>query len=94
MEDFLTLKLEGSLKGPWVDELQRAWSSSTGRSSGKPVKVDLAGVSFIDSKARTLLLRMQAEGVRLEGASIFLRNLLDEDGETTATRKSAEEYRQ
>jgi ABC-type transporter Mla MlaB component len=95
MEDSLTLKLEGSLKGPWVDELQKAWSSSTDGSSGKPVKVDLAGVSFIDPKARNLLLRMQGKGVRLEGASIFLRHLLDEqDGKTTATRKAAEEYRQ
>ena len=95
MEDLLTLKLEGSLKGPWVDELQKAWSSSTERPSGKQVKVDLAGVSFIDPKARNLLLRMQGEWVRLEGASIFLRHLLDEqDGETTATPKAVEEHRQ
>jgi anti-anti-sigma regulatory factor len=95
MEDSLTLKLEGSLKGPWVDELQKAWSSSTDGSSGKQVRVDLAGVSFFDPKARNLLLRMQGEGVRLEGASIFLRHLLDEqDGETTVTRKAVEEYRQ
>jgi ABC-type transporter Mla MlaB component len=94
-EDILTLKLEGSLKGPWVEELQKAWSSSADRPSGKPVKVDLAGVSFIDPKARNLLLRMQGEGVRLEGASIFLRHLLDEqNGETTATGKTAKEYRQ
>ena len=58
------------------------------------MKVDLAGVSFIDSKARNLLLRMQGEGVRLEGASIFLRHLLTEqDGKTTAMPKAVEEYR-
>ena len=55
----MTLKLEGIFKGPWVDELQKAWSSSTDGSSVKQVKVDLAGVSFIDPKARMVLLQMQ-----------------------------------
>ena len=89
MEDFVTLKLEGTVKGPWVDELQKAWLSSTDRSSGKLVKVDLAGVSFIDPEARNLLLRMQREGTLLEGASIFIRHLLDgQNGNQTATRQA------
>ena len=78
MEDLLTLKVEGSLKGLWVDELQKAWSSSIEGSSGKQVTVNLAGVSFIDPTARNLLLRMQREGAKLEGASAFLRHLLAE----------------
>lgn len=95
MEDFVTLKLEGTVKGPWVNELQKAWLSSTDGSSGKRVKVDLAGVSFIDPEARNLLLRMQREGTLLEGASIFIRHLLDEQNGNQQRRvKQTEGYRQ
>jgi ABC-type transporter Mla MlaB component len=75
----ILLKLEGSVKGPWVEELQKAWLTSAIMSDGQPASVDLAGVSFVDSRGRELLLRMQKEGVVLKGASGFLREML-EDG--------------
>jgi anti-anti-sigma regulatory factor len=77
MTDSLIVKLEGTLRGPWVDELQQAWSAFTDKSPAKPMTVDLAGVSFIDSRGRDLLLRMQGQGAVLDGASLFLRHVLD-----------------
>lgn len=77
MTDSLALKLEGSVKGPWVDELQKAWSASAETLPGRPVKVDLAGVSFIDARGRDLLLRMQKAGAVLQGALPFVRQALD-----------------
>ena len=73
------LKLEGSVKGPWVEELRKAWVTSANRSDGEPVSVDLGELSFIDAKGRDLLLRMRREGVVLKGGSSFLRHIL-EDG--------------
>jgi hypothetical protein len=69
--------LEGSLKGPWVDELRKAWLTSANIVVGQPVSVDLAGVTFADEPGRDLLLRMQKDGVALIGGSSFLRQLLE-----------------
>jgi anti-anti-sigma regulatory factor len=72
------LKLEGSVKGPWVDELRKAWRTSAKEAGGEPMSVDLNAVSFIDTRGRDLLLRMQREGVALKGASGFLRQVLED----------------
>jgi hypothetical protein len=72
------MKLEGSVKGPWVDELRKAWLASAKMARGEPMSIDLGAVSFIDVRGRNLLLRMQREGVALKGASGFLRQVLEE----------------
>ena len=82
------LKLEGSVKGPWVEELQKAWLTSAIMSDGEPVSVDLGAVSFVDTRGRDLLLRMQKEGAVLQGASGFLREMLEDGGEKVQTALS------
>lgn len=72
-----SLKLEGSLRGPWVEELQKAWSAAATPSPREPVKVDLAGVTFADANGCDLLLQMRQTGVILLGASVYLRHILD-----------------
>jgi|ERR1041385_8943262 len=71
------LKLEGSLRGPWVGELRKAWLASANMATGQPMTIDLGAVSFIDARGRDLLLRMQREGLTLKGASAFLRQVLE-----------------
>src|SRR6516162_1300880 len=56
------LKLEGRLAGPWVDELERAWSSISNDHPGNHIGVDIRGLMFIDDGGRKLLKRMYAEG--------------------------------
>ncbi len=75
--DVVLLKLEGSIKGPWVDELRKAWLASANMADGQPMSIDLGAVSFVDAKGRDLLLRMQREGLSLKGHSSFLRQLLE-----------------
>jgi hypothetical protein len=75
--DVVMLKLEGSVKGPWVDELRKARVTSAKMAGEQPVSIDLGAVSFIDARGRDLLLRMQREGVALKGASGFLRQVLE-----------------
>jgi anti-anti-sigma regulatory factor len=76
--DVVLLKLEGTVKGPWVDELQKAWLTSAKMAGEQPVSIDLGAVSFIDARGRDLILRMQREGVALTGASSFLRQVLED----------------
>src|SRR5262245_54272846 len=42
-----TLKLEGKLIGPWVEELERVWNAVTSEQAAKHVVVDLCDVLFV-----------------------------------------------
>jgi anti-anti-sigma regulatory factor len=81
VSDTVLLKLEGTVKGPWVEELQKAWRMSARRANGAPVSVELEKVSFVDARGLDLLLRMRKEGVVLKGASSFLRHMLGDGDE-------------
>jgi len=73
---FPTLKLEGKLSGPWVDELRKCWLQYLeGPEHGK-VRVNLRELSFLDPRGRDLLLEMERDGARLEEASDFIGHLL------------------
>jgi len=76
--DVVVLKLEGAVKGPWVEELRKAWLTSATMAAGEALRIDLAAVSFVDGRGRDLLLEMKREGATLEGNSSFLRHILEE----------------
>jgi ABC-type transporter Mla MlaB component len=69
-----TLKLEGKLAGPWVDEVTNCWTKLVDQKIH--VEVDLEGLSFVDASGTALLLRMERQGSRLLGGSAFIRCLL------------------
>jgi hypothetical protein len=70
-----TLRLEGRLTGPWVDELRRL---SAGRTLG--LKLDLSGLTFADAAGAALLRDLAARGVTIRDSSRFLEQLLNEGG--------------
>jgi len=72
------LKLEGTVKGPWVDELSKVWLGTARQNRGEKILVDLQGVRFADSRGQALLLRMQQEGVSFIEPSAFLRFVLEQ----------------
>ena len=78
-----TLKLEGNLSGPWVDELRQYWAKLV--EEKVPVEVDLRGLSFLDPIGTTLLLRMERQGSRLFGTSAFIHDLLHNEALVRAT---------
>ena len=71
------LRLEGSLKGPWVDELEKAWATLAKTAHGLKKTVDLRSLSFVDSAGVDLLLRIRQEGAVLEDASAFVICILE-----------------
>jgi len=73
-----SLKLEGSIRGPWVNELAKAWRSLNEVQPKLPLDIELSGVSFADWEGRKLLLDMQKGGARLVAPSVFLRHILSE----------------
>jgi anti-anti-sigma regulatory factor len=50
-----TLKLAGRLAGPWVTELERCWRAAGGAQRGRPLRLDLTEVTFIDAAGKQLL---------------------------------------
>ena len=66
--DSITLKLEGSLSGAWVSELEDAWRSAVFDGTGRAVCVDLAAVLGMDAAGRYLLLLIHERGGRMIGS--------------------------
>lgn len=50
-----TIKLEGKIIGPWVEEFNRTWQSLANSLGSKKLQLDLSGVAFVDAKGRQLL---------------------------------------
>jgi hypothetical protein len=50
-----TIKLEGKVAGPWVEEFNRSWRSLMPSLSSKELHLDSCGVAFVDAKGRELL---------------------------------------
>src|SRR5271157_793856 len=56
-----TIKLEGKITGPWVEEFSRAWQTLGDSPRAKEVQVDLREVAFVDAKGRELLHEIYRE---------------------------------
>lgn len=68
-----TLKLEGKLAGPWVDELKRCWQAASGEPGRGSITVRLLAVGFIDAAGRKLLAEMHGQGVKLEASECLTK---------------------
>ena len=73
----ITLKLEGKLAGPWVQEVTRVWADTARAPRGGYV-IDLRSVTFIDSPGRALLAVMSRDGAQLIATDCLTRNIVDE----------------
>jgi anti-anti-sigma regulatory factor len=71
----LTLRIEGSLSGPWVGEFQVACERAL--AERRPITLDLNGVAFVDREGASLLQAFAREhGVVLANPSPFVREVL------------------
>jgi anti-anti-sigma regulatory factor len=73
----LRLALEGRLVGAWVCELEHCWRAAKARDPGRPLIVDLTGVTFIDRAGRYLLQLMHRHGVDLVASGLLQEDLLE-----------------
>ncbi len=77
-----SLRAEGRLTGPWVNELEQAWRAATSDPTDGRVCVDLTDVTFIGDDGKRLLETMYAEGAKLKACGCANRRLIDEIGQT------------
>ena len=69
-----TLRLEGRLVEPWVDELLGACREAA--SAGRRVVLDLSGVRFVNATGTACLRELRERGAVLRGCSGFINELL------------------
>jgi len=87
-----TLRLEGRLTGPWVDELERTWRSLTADPADGRVSVDLTDVTFVGEEGKKLLEAMYGEGAKLKASGCVTRRIVEEiehNFNRTHTKRSA-----
>jgi len=68
-----TLKVEGKLLAPWLDDFQTAVSND---SSTVPISLDLSGVTFVDTAGLEVLAAMIRRGLVVSSCSNFVAALL------------------
>jgi ABC-type transporter Mla MlaB component len=72
------VELEGTLAGPWVDELRRYWQQLGIPNTQSSLLLDLKTVSFVDDAGQALLREMRERGVRLVGRGPMIRHLVEQ----------------
>jgi len=79
-----TVTLEGRLAGVWVDELRACWRSIAAVCDTRSVRIDLAGVTFVDTAGKALLRAVHEQGATLAASGCMMRATLEEITGTSA----------
>ena len=72
----IIFELEGKLAGPWVDELEHCWQQAV--TDGRPVRIVLTIVTFIDAAGRRLLTDMHRRGAELVAQGCMTKAIVEE----------------
>lgn len=67
------IALEGKLTGPWLPELLATVTAARGSGT---VRLNLAGLSFVDQDGAEALRKLRADGIECTAASNFVAELL------------------
>lgn len=73
-----SLRLEGALKGEWVQELRRVWRRTRARAAGTPIVLVLADVTYVDASGKVLLTEMHRDGVEIVAEDCLAGAIRDE----------------
>lgn len=73
-----SLTIEGKLTRPCAIELEKCWQTVIATEPVKPVVVNLAAVTFVDSECRELLIRMRRQGVKLVPTGCLMKVIVEQ----------------
>ena len=71
------LELHGTIAGEWIAVLERYWRDILDTVPSATIAVGLSNVGFIDRDGEALLRRMAERGVKLDGAGLMNRYVID-----------------
>ena len=72
------LLVEGTISDGWVDALEASWLEAKSQLDGKPLYIDLSGVTYIDDKGLELLARIIDSGSVIRAAGIMAKAIVDQ----------------
>ena len=70
--DDIIIKVEGSVTGVWVDELERAWRSAYAERDDRPLRLDLSEIDCVDKAGIYLLALFHCFGTELIASGVFM----------------------
>jgi hypothetical protein len=82
--DELVIKLEGSLVGPWVLELEACWRDAVPKLGGRRMRIDLTAVWHVDDAGRELMTFMYRGGASFVASGCVMPEVLREITEATS----------
>ncbi len=85
----LTFRLEGTLAGPCVRELEACWRGVLAGRRRPAFRVDLTGVTFIDAAGKACLAAMHHRGAEFIAADCLTKGIVAEITEAKAAEKTA-----
>ena len=71
------LELHGTIAGEWIPLLERYWRDILNANPSATIAVGLSNVVFIDRNGEELLRRMAERGVKLDGAGLMNRYVIE-----------------
>jgi hypothetical protein len=71
------LELHGTIAGEWIAVLERHWRDILNTVPAATIAVGLSNVVFIDRDGEELLRRMAERGVKLDGAGLMNRYVIE-----------------
>jgi hypothetical protein len=69
-----TIKLEGSLHGPWVEEVRKAYDPPGTQASH--IRLDLSDLTYLDEDGRVLLCAWICHGAEVTACSRYVSAVL------------------
>lgn len=84
----VTLKLEGSLTGSWVMELEDCWRTESLNHAHRLLCLDLTEVDHVDSAGRYLLALLHNRGAGLKASGLVMTDLVAEIEEQWHLKKA------
>jgi hypothetical protein len=74
----LTFQLEGRLAGPWVRVLEDCWEGALARRRKRTLRVDLTGVTSIDTAGQACLAAMHRQGAEFVAGDCLMKAVVAE----------------
>jgi len=74
--DEVTLKLEGTLAGTWVSELEDCWRATASKLAGRSLRVQLSAVEHVDNAGMYLLALLRLRGVQLTASGAMMTEVV------------------
>jgi hypothetical protein len=71
------LELHGTIAGEWIAVLERHWRDILHAVPSATIAIGLSNVVFIDRDGEQLLRRMAERGVKLDGAGLMNRYVIE-----------------